>query len=70
MLVVQLQVRSSALTLSFVLAMALLGCLAPLVALGFITQTHSLASPAILMIISAVVTGGTVLATMKIAPED
>jgi hypothetical protein len=42
--------------------MVLLGCMAPLIALGFITKTHSLASPAILMILSAVVSGGTVLA--------
>jgi hypothetical protein len=57
-----MQARASALTLSFTLAMVLLGCMAPLVALGFITQTHSLASPALLMILSAAVSGGTVLA--------
>jgi MFS family permease len=56
------QVRASALTLAFTLPMVLLGCMAPLIALGFITQTHSLASPAILMILSAVVSGSTVLA--------
>jgi hypothetical protein len=56
------QVRASALTLAFTLPMVLLGCTAPLIALSFIHQTHSLASPAILMILSAVVSGGTVLA--------
>lgn len=57
-----LQVRASALTLAFTLPMVLLGSMAPLIALGFITQTHSLASPAILMILSAVVSGTAVLA--------
>jgi hypothetical protein len=62
LLLLLLQVRASALTLSFTLPMVLLGCMAPLIALGFITQTHSLASPAILITLSAVVSGGTVLA--------
>lgn len=56
-----MQVRSCALNLVTVLPMVLLGSTTPLAALGLITQTDSLSSPAILMIVTAVVSAAAVM---------
>lgn len=61
-----MQVRNSAMVLVFVLPMALLGSVTPLMALSFVTKSGSLASPAYVNIMMSVVTAMTVLATQAI----
>jgi hypothetical protein len=55
-----LQVRCSGLTLATMLPMLLLGATAPLMATGLISSTGSPASPALIVIASALVTGAVV----------
>lgn len=57
---VLLQMRCSALAVAHMVPMVALGATAPLMAAGFIAQTGSLAAPALVSIIMAVVTAATV----------